>query len=50
MGYGERTIEIQILVHTDMCDLFDMVVRKDYLYSITLTVDYPRYRYVYEIH
>ena len=47
MGQGERITEIFSLVHTDVCGLFDVSIREDYLYFITFIDDYSRYRYMY---
>ena len=47
VGHGKKTIELLILVHTDMCGLFDIQVRSGYSYFITFTDDLPQYGYVY---
>ena len=49
--YKKRTTKILILVHTDVvCGPFDVAARGDYLYLIILIIDYPWYRYIYEIY
>ena len=35
VGHGDRTTKKLILVHTDVCGLFDVPVREDYVYFIT---------------
>ena len=46
---GEKTTEILVLVHTDVCSPFDVQVKDGYLYFIIFNNDYSRYGYVYEI-
>ena len=45
--YGERATELLVLVHTDVCGLFDIQVRVGYSYFITFIDDLSTYRYVY---
>ena len=47
VGHGERDTQLLVLVHTDVCGLFDVQTRGGYTYSITFTDDLSRYRYVY---
>ena len=50
MGQGERATKILALVHTNMCDLFDVQARDGYIYFITFTDDYSRYGFIYLMH
>ena len=50
MGQGERATEILALVHTDVCDPFDVQAKGSYIYFITFTDDYSRYGFVYLMH
>ena len=47
VGQKERTTEILILVHTDVCGSFDIQARGGYTYFIIFTNDLSRYGYVY---
>ena len=38
------------LVHTNMCESFNVHVHREYEYFITITDDYSRYDYVYLLH
>ena len=49
MGYGERAINLLALEHTDVCSLFDVQARGNFIYFITFTNDLSRYGYVYLI-
>ena len=45
--YGERVIELLALVHTDVCGLFDVLVRNGYSYFIIFIDDLSWYGYIY---
>ena len=47
VGHGERAIELLVLVHTDVCEPFDVQTRDCYAYFIIFTDDLSRYGYVY---
>ena len=40
MGQGARTTTILVLIHSDVCSLFDELVRIDSLYLITHIGEY----------
>ena len=46
-GYRKRATELLILVHIDVCGLFDMQVRDGYSYFIIFIDDLSWYEYVY---
>ena len=41
------TTDVLALIHTDICSLFDISARRDYIYFTTFIDDYSRYGYVY---
>ena len=47
IGHEERTIQLLILAHTDVCGPFDVQARDSYSYFITFIDDLSRYGYVY---
>ena len=47
VGHGERAIDLLALVHTDVCDAFDVPARGNFVYYIIFTDDLSRYGYVY---
>ena len=47
MGYGERATNLLALIHTDVCGIFDVPIRGNYIYFITFIDDLSRYEYVY---
>ena len=49
VGHGEKTIEVLALVHSDVCDPFDVTVRGGYLYFITFFDDFSQNGYVFLI-
>ena len=46
----ESATEILVLVHTDVCDPFDVQTRGGYVYFITFIDDYLWYGFVYFMH
>ena len=47
MGHGERTTDLLALVYIDVCGLFDVPARGNYVYFITFIDDISRYEYVF---
>ena len=50
VGQRKRATDILALIHTDMCDPFDVQARDGYIYFINFTDDYSRYGFVYLMH
>ena len=48
--HGERTIKLLALIHSDVCGLFDVPVRRDFINFVIFTDDFSRYGYGYLIH
>ena len=44
VGHGERTTDIVVLEHIDVCGSFVVMVRNDNFYSIIFTNDFSWYR------
>ena len=49
VGHGERATDLLALVYTDVCGLFDVPPRDNFVYFITFTDDMSRYGYVFLI-
>ena len=47
VGQEERAIKILALIHTDVCGLFDVQARDDYIYFITFIDNYLQYHFVH---